>query len=163
MVRMIIRESEPIPNVTVQILNGGAVAHVPVTELCPTGVAVIFAVPGAFFPACSTRHLPGFVEKAAAFRAKGVNFIGCLSVNDAFVMHAWGLQNNVADAVTMLADGNGAFTRAMGLVQDATGAGLGIRSQRYALIARDGIIARLMVEQPGSFEVSAASAVLAQI
>ncbi len=160
---MTVREGDPIPNVTVQMLNGATVNDVPVAVLCGRGLAVLFAVPGAFFPACSTRHLPGFVESAAAFKTKGVDFIGCLSVNDAFVMHAWGAQNAASDTVTLLADGNGAFTRAMGLEQDVTAAGLGMRSQRYALVARDGIITRLMVEQPGSFEVSAAAAVLAQI
>jgi peroxiredoxin (alkyl hydroperoxide reductase subunit C) len=160
---MTAREGDLLPNIAVQLLNGGNVAHVPVPQLCGSGLAVLFAVPGAFFPACSTRHLPGFIEYAAAFRAKGVGFIGCLSVNDAFVMHAWGRQNAASDSVTLLADGNGAFARAMGLMQDSTAVGLGMRSQRYALVARDGIITRLMVEQPGSFEVSAAPAVLAQI
>src|SRR5579875_1320502 len=121
---------------------------------------VLFALPGAFTPTCSAKHLPGFVEKAAEIRSKGVDTIACLSVNDAFVMEAWGKQNNADGKVRMLADGNGDFTRAVGLEMDGSGYGLGKRSQRYAMIVDDGVVKMLNVEKPGSFEVSSAEAVL---
>ena len=121
---------------------------------------VLFAVPGAFTPTCSAKHLPGFVEKAAEIKGKGVDVIACLSVNDAFVMNAWGKDQKAEGKVQMLADGNGDFTRAMGLELDGSGYGLGKRSQRYAMIVQDGVVKLLNVEKPGSFEVSSADAVL---
>ncbi|NWG45459.1 MAG: peroxiredoxin [Alphaproteobacteria bacterium] len=124
---------------------------------------VLFAVPGAFTPTCSARHLPGFVDQAEALRAKGVDEIACLSVNDAFVMGAWGKQHTADGKVTMLADGNGEFTKALGLDFDGSGFGMGLRSQRYALIAENGKVTALFVEQPGKFEVSAADYVLGQL
>lgn len=120
---------------------------------------VLFALPGAFTPTCSRAHLPGFVVNADTIKAKGVDMIACLSVNDAFVMRAWGEQQN-AEALTLLADGGGAFTRALGLEMD-TGDFGGLRSQRYAMIVEDGTVTHLNVEQPKSFEVSSAEAVLA--
>jgi peroxiredoxin (alkyl hydroperoxide reductase subunit C) len=124
---------------------------------------VLFAVPGAFTPTCSTEHLPGFVKHAEALRAKGVERIVCLGVNDVFVMDAWRRQQGVDDSIMMIADGSGTFTRAMGLELDLVARGLGVRSQRYALIAEDGKITHLAIEAPGGFEVSRAEAILAAL
>ena len=120
---------------------------------------VLFAVPGAYTPTCSLAHLPGFVVKADEFFAKGVDSIVCLSVNDVFVMDAWGQDKN-AEALVMAADGNGDFTKAAGLELYATGFGMGVRSQRYAMVVDDGVVSSLHVEAPGKFEVSSAEAVL---
>lgn len=125
--------------------------------------AVLFAVPGAFTPTCSDHHLPGFVERAADFRAKGVELVACTAVNDAFVMAAWGKERGVGDAVTLLADGNGDFARAMGLEIDSSAFGMGKRSRRYAAVVEDGVIRSLHVEEPGKLEVSTAEAVLAAL
>jgi peroxiredoxin len=120
-------------------------------------------VPGAFTPTCSMKHLPGFVDQAAQLRAKGVDTIACISVNDAFVMSAWGKAQSVGDKVLLLADGNGDFTRAVGLEFDGSGYGMGRRSQRYALIAQDGVVKHVAVEAPGKFEVSRAEAILEKL
>lgn len=120
----------------------------------------LFSVPGAFTPTCSARHLPGFVEKAAEIRAKGIDEIACTAVNDAFVMKAWGDANGVGDKVTMLADGNGAFARAVGLELDGSKFGMGTRAQRYAMVINDGVVETLHVEQPGEFRVSSAEHLL---
>ena len=124
---------------------------------------VLFAVPGAFTPTCSARHLPGFKDHAAELKAKGVDAIACVSVNDVFVMNAWGKDQGVGDSVTMLADGNGDFTRAVGLDFDAGKFGMGRRSQRYSMLIKDGVVAELNVEQPGAFEVSSAEHLLKQL
>jgi glutaredoxin/glutathione-dependent peroxiredoxin len=124
---------------------------------------VLFSVPGAFTPTCSAKHLPGYVSLAAQFRAKGVDTIACMAVNDVFVMGAWGKASNVGDQVLMLADGNGDYARALGLELDATGFGMGARGQRFAMVVDRGVITHLDVEAPGQFKVSAAEAVLAQL
>jgi peroxiredoxin (alkyl hydroperoxide reductase subunit C) len=121
---------------------------------------VLFAVPGAFTPTCSVKHLPGFVQNADALKAKGVDTIACIAVNDAFVMGAWGKDQGVDSKITLLADGSGAFTKAMGLELDLVARGLGIRSQRFAMIADDGKVTYLAVEPPGGFDVSRAEAVM---
>jgi peroxiredoxin len=121
---------------------------------------VVFALPGAFTPTCSAKHLPGFIQKADEMRAKGVDKIACVSVNDAFVMDAWGRDQGAGDKVMMLADGNAEFSDALGLSFDASGFGMGKRSQRYAMVVEDGVVKALHVEQPGAFEVSSAEAVL---
>jgi len=121
---------------------------------------VLFAVPGAFTPTCSMNHLPGYVKHAAEFKAKGVDTIACMSVNDAFVMDAWGKDKQVGDKVTMLADGNGTYARALGLELDASGFGMGQRSQRFAILVQDGVVKQLYVEAPREFKVSAAEHVL---
>ncbi len=123
----------------------------------------LFAVPGAFTPTCSARHLPGFLDQAEALRAKGVEAIACLAVNDVFVLDAWQKTQNSAGKVTMLADGSGDFTKALGLEFDLTARGLGVRSQRFALVARDGVVTFLAVEEAGGFDVSSAEAVLAAL
>lgn len=123
----------------------------------------LFAVPGAFTPTCSARHLPGFKEHVADFKAKGVDTIACLSVNDAFVMKAWGESQGVGEAILMLGDGNGDFTKAIGLEMDGSKFGMGTRSQRYSMIVEDGVVKELNVEAPGEFKVSAADYMLAQL
>jgi peroxiredoxin (alkyl hydroperoxide reductase subunit C) len=124
---------------------------------------VLFAVPGAFTPTCSARHLPGFVENAEAFKAKGIDSIVCLAVNDAFVMGAWAKSQNVGPEILMLADGSAQFTKALGLELDLVSRGLGIRSQRFALVADNQKVTHLAVEKPGDFDVSRAEAVLAAL
>ena len=124
---------------------------------------VLFSVPGAFTPTCSAKHLPGYVENAAALQAKGVDTIACMSVNDVFVMNAWGKDQSVGDKVQMLADGNGDYARALGLELDASGFGMGQRGQRFALVVDDGVASGVYVEGPGEFKVSAAEAVLAAL
>lgn len=138
-------------------------ADVTVADIFKGKKVVLFAVPGAFTPTCSMKHLPGFVEKADEIRAKGVDEIVCLSVNDAFVMGAWGKANNAGGKVRMLADGNGDFTKAVGLELDASGFGMGKRSQRYALVATDGKVDAVFVEEGPGLNVSSADAVLATL
>ena len=121
---------------------------------------VLFAVPGAFTPTCSAKHLPGFVQNADAFKAKGVDTVACIAVNDAFVMGAWGKEQGTEGKIDMLADGAAAFARAIGLELDLNGRGMGWRSQRYALVAENGVVTHLGVEAPGEFEVSKAEAIL---
>ena len=123
----------------------------------------LFAVPGAFTPTCSATHLPGFKEHVADFKAKGVDAIACVSVNDAFVMKAWGESQSVGDDILMLGDGNGDFTKAIGLEMDGSKFGMGQRSQRYSMIVEDGVVKELNVEAPGEFKVSAADYMLAQL
>jgi len=123
---------------------------------------VLFSVPGAFTPTCSAYHLPGFVEHANEFSAKGIDAIACMAVNDVFVMHAWGNSAN-ADGIDMLADGNADFAEALGLASDASAFGMGKRSKRFALVADDGIVTHLMIEAPGEFRVSSAESVLSQL
>jgi peroxiredoxin len=122
----------------------------------------IFALPGAFTPTCSAKHVPGYVDKAAALKAAGVDEIWCLSVNDAFVMGAWGRDQKTAGKVRMMADGSAQFTTAVGLTLDRTAAGMGIRSQRYSMLVVDGVVKTLNVEAPGKFEVSDADTMLSQ-
>jgi peroxiredoxin len=160
---MTARIGDPVPDVPVQTLDNNGLASVSVAQLAREGRIVVFAVPGAFTPACSARHLPGFVEHAADFRARGVKTLACIAMNDPFVMAAWGKMNHADGAVQMLADGNGLFTRAMKLEQDSRPFGMGWRSQRYALVAEAGRITHLFVEEPGAFEVSAAPYVLARL
>lgn len=124
---------------------------------------VLFGVPGAFTPTCSTKHLPGFLEKLEALQAKGVDAVICMSVNDAFVMRAWEKDQGVEGHIIMLADGSAAFTKALGLEFDLTARGLGLRCQRFALIAENGVATHVAIEAPGSFEVSRAEAILAAL
>lgn len=123
---------------------------------------VLFAVPGAFTPTCSAYHLPGFNEHVDEFLNKGINAIACMAVNDVFVMHAWGKAMGVKN-IDMLADGNGEFSSALGLLKDSTAYGMGWRSQRFALVAEDGVVTHLAIEAPGEFRVSSAEAVLAAL
>jgi peroxiredoxin len=120
----------------------------------------LFAVPGAFTPTCSAKHLPGFKQHAADLKGKGIDTIACVSVNDVFVMKAWAKDQGVEDEILMLADGNGDFTKALGLEMDGARFGMGVRSQRYSLVAKDGVVTQLNVEQGGEFKVSAADYLL---
>lgn len=132
-------------------------------EIFAGKTVALFAVPGAFTPTCSVKHLPGFRDKADEFRAKGVDTIACTSVNDAFVMGAWGKDQNVGEDMLMLADGNGAFAKALGLDMDASGFGMGSRSKRYSMLVVDGVVKELNVEQGGEFKVSSADYLLGQL
>jgi len=134
------------------------------SDLFPPGkTVVLFAVPGAFTPTCSLRHMPGYVENLEALAAKGVDTVACVAVNDVFVMSAWAKDQGVDGRIVMIADGASAFTRALGLELDLTARGLGVRSQRYAMIVRDGRVVHLAVEAPGGFDVSRAESVLAAL
>ena len=124
---------------------------------------VLFAVPGAFTPTCSARHLPGFVEKAAEIKSKGVDTVACMSVNDVFVMSAWGRSASTGDSVLMLADGNGTYAKAIGLELDASGFGMGTRAKRFSAIVDDGVITSLNIEPPGEFGLSSADTILEQL
>jgi glutaredoxin/glutathione-dependent peroxiredoxin len=155
---MPIQIGEKIPQATLNVLKDGVQA-VNTDELFAGRKVVLFAVPGAFTPTCSAKHLPGYVEKLGAFSERGID-VACLSVNDAFVMGAWAKSQNVPEQVHMLADGNGAFTKALGLELDATAFGMGLRAKRFALYAEDGVVKQLFVEAPGEFKVSAADYVL---
>lgn len=132
-------------------------------ELFSGKKVVLFSVPGAFTPTCSAKHLPSYVDNAAALKAKGVDTIACMAVNDVFVMSAWGNAANVGDSVLMLADGNGDYARALGLTLDASGFGMGTRSKRFSVIVDDGIVTHLNVEPPGEFGISSGDAALEQL
>jgi peroxiredoxin len=161
---MPIKAGETLPlDVTLKEMSDGAPKDVSVGEVFKGKKVVLFAVPGAFTPTCSMKHLPGFVEKASAIRARGVDEVVCLSVNDAFVMGAWGDASQAKGKVRMLADGNGEFTKALGLTLDASGFGMGIRSQRYAMVVNDGRVEQLLVEPGPGLNVSSADAVLAKL
>ena len=157
---MTIKVGDKIPSVTLKHMSADGPADISADELFGGKRVVLFALPGAFTPTCSAKHVPGFVAKSADIKAKGIDTIACLSVNDAFVMGAWGRDQNVGDDVLMLADGNGEFTKAVGLELDASGFGLGTRSQRYAMVVDDGVVTTLNVENPGAFDVSSAESVL---
>jgi peroxiredoxin len=158
-----IKIGDPIPNVTVTKVTADGPEATETDAIFKGHKVVLFAVPGAFTPTCSARHLPGFVEHADAIKAKGVATIACVAVNDAFVMGAWAKDQETDGKILMLADGSGDFARAMGLELDLVARGLGMRSQRYALIAEDGIVTFLGVEEGGAFEASKAEAVLAAL
>ncbi len=157
---MTIAIGDRIPDVELRMMSGTSPEAVRSGEILGKGKVVLFAVPGAFTPTCSDYHLPGFVHRADEFLAKGVDTVACVSVNDPFVMGAWGRDQEVGDRVLMLADGNGEFTRAMGLEADMSGAGLGPRSQRYAAVIDDGVVTALFVEPERGLNVSSAEAVL---
>ena len=160
---MAIGVGEKIPAMKLKAARGDGIEDVNTGELFAGKKAVLFAVPGAFTPTCSARHLPGFIDKAGELRAKGVDAVVCVAVNDAFVMEAWGRDRGAGSDVVLLADGNGAFTEAIGLTMDASAYGMGRRSQRYAAILEDGVVKDLFVEAPGKFEVSSAEAVLGRL
>ena len=160
---MPIQTGDAIPSVKIMQATPEGPKEVDTAALLGTGTAVLFGVPGAFTPTCSARHLPGFVQEAQALKAKGVDTVACVAVNDAFVMAAWGRDQGVTDEVTMLADGSAAFTKALGLELDLTARGMGVRAQRFALILKDGRVTYVGVEEPGAFGVSSAEAVLAKL
>ena len=156
---MALGQGDALPKVAVKVMGEKGPEDLNIGEFAADKKVVIFAVPGAFTPTCSAAHLPGFVANADKIKAKGVDAIICLSVNDAFVMNAWGSAQN-AEELIMAGDGNGDFTAAMGLTLDGSGFGLGQRSSRYALIADNGVITQLNAEQGGAFEVSSAEAIM---
>ena len=155
-----IKIGDKIPSMKLMVATAEGPREADTAELLGHGKVVLFAVPGAFTPTCSAKHLPGFVKHAAEFKAKGVDKVVCMAVNDAFVLGAWAKDQKAGDAVTMLADGAAAFTKALGLELDLAARGMGIRSQRFALVLEDGIVTHLAVEEPGGFDVSRAEAVL---
>ncbi|HEY7917432.1 MAG TPA: peroxiredoxin [Acidimicrobiales bacterium] len=157
---MQIAVGDKVPDVQVMTSGPDGPVHVRTGEVLGSGRVVLFAVPGAFTPTCSDYHLPSFVIRHDDLKAKGVDTVACISVNDPFVMAAWGEAQHVGDRVTLLADGNGDFTRAVGLEMDGSGFGLGTRSQRYAMVIEDGVVATLNVEPGPGLTVSAADVVL---
>lgn len=157
---MAIQVGDKIPSVKIKRTD---MSDVTTDELFRGKKIVLFAVPGAFTPTCSNKHLPGYVQHADAIKAKGVDEIICISVNDAFVMDAWGEAHNTGDKVTLIADGNGDLAKALGLDFDGSGIGFGLRAQRFALIANDGVVELVNVEAPMKFEVSDAETILAAL
>jgi peroxiredoxin len=142
---MTIKAGDRIPDGKLTLMGADRPENVTAQELLGKGKVVLFSVPGAFTPTCNAKHLPGFVQKAGALRARGVGKIVCMAVNDVFVMNAWGKAANVGDAIVMAADGNGDYARALGLELDARGAGMGMRGQRFALVIEDGIVKQVHV------------------
>jgi peroxiredoxin len=159
---MTIKVGDTIPACTLKTMGDSGPEDISTDALFSGRTVVLFAVPGAFTPGCSMTHLPGFVVNADKIKAKGVDTIACMAVNDAFVMDAWGKSQN-ADEILMLADGNGEFTEALGLELDGRGFGLGMRSQRFAMIVKDGAVKHLGVEKGPGVELSAAEAILAHL
>ena len=157
---MTIKVGDKIPDTTFVKATANGPEPVESADFFKGRKVALFSVPGAFTPTCSAKHLPGFVEKAAEIKGKGVDTIACLAVNDAFVMGAWGKAQNTGDKVLMLADGAAAFTKQLGLDLDLTGPGMGVRSKRYAMLVDNGTVKALQVEAPGAFEVSSAEAIL---
>jgi len=158
---MAINVGDRLPDVNLKQLTAEGMKDVSIGELTRGKKVVLFAVPGAFTPTCSERHLPGFLEQAEAIRTKGVDTIACVAVNDPFVLNAWDKANNVGGRVQLLSDGNAQFTKAIGLELDGSGFGLGLRSQRYAMVVEDGVVRTLLVEDvPTQAEASSAKAIL---
>jgi len=160
---MTIAVGDTIPNIEFTIMGADGPAPISADDIFKGKKVVLFSVPGAFTPTCSGKHLPGFVQHAGDLKAKGVDTIACMAVNDVFVMDAWGKDQSVGDSVMMLADGSGKFAEAIGLSLDLVGMGLGMRSQRFALVAEDGKVTHLAVEQGPGLDVSSAESVLASL
>lgn len=161
---MALSAGDTIPDVTLMTMTSDGPTPVQSSSVLGSGTVVLFGVPGAFTPACSDNHLPGYVMRADELKAKGVDTVACIAVNDAFVMDAWGEARDTGDAVLMLADGNGDFAKAAGLELDGSGFGLGTRSQRYAAIIKDGVVSEIGVEDvPTNVEVSGVESVLGKL
>ncbi|MFS2318700.1 peroxiredoxin [Maricaulis sp. D1M11] len=160
---MTIEVGSRLPDAKLMTMTAEGPSAIQAADFFAGKTVAFFALPGAYTPTCSARHLPGFVEKADALKAKGVDEIACLSVNDVFVMGAWGKDNGAEGKVTLLADGNAEFTTAVGLTMDGSGFGMGTRSQRYAMVVKDGVVEHLFIEEPGAFEVSSADHMLEQL
>ena len=160
---MVITVGDKLPDAIFLTMTLDGPVKLSTSEVFGGKTVVLFAVPGAFTPTCSAKHLPGFLEHAQAIRDKGVDTIACVAVNDLAVMNAWGKDQKVGDDILMLADGNGDFARAIGLEMDATGFGMGHRSKRFAMVVDDGVVSGLYVEEPGEFKVSSAESVLAEL
>jgi peroxiredoxin len=160
---MAIKVGDKIPSGKLKFMSKDGPKDITTDELFKGKKVALFALPGAFTPTCSAKHLPGFLQNADQFKSKGINTIACLSVNDAFVMDAWGKNQNVGDKVMMLADGSADFTKALGLELDLTPNGMGVRSKRYSMLVDDGVVKQLNLEKPGAFEVSNAETLMKQI
>ena len=160
---MTISVGDKIPNVKVMLATDAGPEQTDTAAILGSGKVALFSVPGAFTPTCSAKHLPGFVQKAGELKAKGVDKIVCMSVNDAFVMGAWAENQSAGGKVEMLADGNGEFATALGLTMDGSGYGMGKRAQRFSAVIENGVVKHLNVEEPGAFEVSTAEHMLNQL
>ena len=157
---MTIKVGDKLPSATLVKATENGPDQVSTGDFFAGRKVALFAVPGAFTPTCSAKHMPGYVDNAEALKAKGVDEIACVSVNDAFVMDAWGKASNAGDKVTLLADGNGQFAKELGLEMDGSKFGMGTRSQRYSMVVNDGVVESLNVEAPGEFKVSSAEYLL---
>ena len=160
---MAIKAGERMPAGTLKKMTKEGPKDLSTDELFKGKRVVLFSVPGAFTPTCDAKHLPGFVQLADQIRARGVDTIACMAVNDVFVMNAWGKMGGVGDKILMLADGNGEYVKSLGLELDATGFGMGHRGQRLAIVAKNGVATHVDIEAPGEFKVSAADFVLKQL
>jgi len=160
---MTIKVGDKVPSATLMEMKEGKPTPVKTDDFFAGRKVALFALPGAFTPTCSAKHVPGFVNNYDALKTKGVDAIACVSVNDAFVMGAWGKDQQAGDKVHMLADGNGDFTRAVGLEMDGTKFGMGKRSQRYSMIVDNGVVKSVNVEEPGAFDVSSAEYMMGQL
>ena len=160
---MTIQVGDKFPDIKLQISTPNGIESASTGELLAGKKVVLFAVPGAFTPTCSAKHVPGYVANAEAIHAKGVDTIACLSVNDAFVMGAWGKDQNVGDKVTLVADGSAAFTKAAGLELDLIERGLGLRCQRFSMVVDDGVVKSLNIDPAGTFEATSAEKILEQL
>jgi len=160
---MTIKAGDKMPAGTFTRMAKDGPQKITTDELFAGKTVVLFSVPGAFTPTCDAKHLPGFVDLADQIKAKGVDTIACTAVNDVFVMNAWGKHGGVGDKILMLADGNGAYVKALGLEMDASKFGMGVRGQRFAVIVKDGVATQVNVEGPGEFKVSAADYILKQL
>src|SRR5262245_16142646 len=160
---MTIKVGEKLPSGTLTQMTKDGPQKITTEQLFGGKKVVLFSVPGAFTPTCDAKHLPGYVELAGKIKAKGIDTVACMAVNDVFVMNAWGKASGVGDKVLMLADGNADYSKALGLELNATGFGMGVRGQRFALVADNGVVKSLYVEGPGEFKVSSAEHVLSQL
>ncbi len=160
---MTVQVGDTIPSATLNIMTADGPSAITTDDIFKGKTVALFGLPGAFTPTCSAQHLPGFVANADALRAKGVDSIVCLAVNDVFVMGAWGKDQNVGDKVTLVADGSAAFTKAAGLELDLTERGLGLRCQRFSMVVDDGVVKSLNIDPAGSFEATSAEKILEQL
>lgn len=160
---MTISIGEKMPSGAFGVMTDTGPGSISSEELFAGKKVILVSVPGAFTPTCSLNHLPGYVDQADQLTAKGVDTVACMAVNDVFVMDAWGKDRGVGEKVKMLADGNGEYSRALGLELDATGFGMGMRGQRFAIVVDDGVATHVAIEEPGQFEVSKAEAILASL
>ena len=160
---MTIEVGDKVPAVTFRTMTADGPKDMTSDDVFGGKKVALFALPGAFTPTCSAKHLPGYVQQADAIKARGVDTVACVSVNDAFVMGAWGADQGTGDKVLMLADGSAEFANAIGLTMDGTARGMGIRSLRYSMVVDDGVVTALNLEEPGKFEVSDADTMLGQV
>lgn len=160
---MTIKAGDRMPAGKFKLMGEGGPQDLTTAQLFDGKRVVLFSVPGAFTPTCNAKHLPGFLQQAEALRAKGVDTIACMAVNDVFVMNAWGKSANAGDKVRMLADGNGDYAKALGLELDARGYGMGQRGQRFAIIVDNGVASKVLIEAPGEFKLSSAEHVLGEL